>query len=400
MHQPDLNGANISLRMAFNENTRVKIPAILHLCGLGYTYLPLSKAKWDTSTNIFTSIFEESVKRLNPEMEAADISLLLDKINVALDNEDLGKSFYEMLTDGSGARLIDFENFSNNELHVVTELPCINGDEEFRPDITLLINGLPLVLIEVKKPNNLDGIQAEYKRIQSRFRNKKFRKFINITQLMVFSNNMEYDEDGIQPLQGAFYATTAYGDVKLNYFREEERFDLSRILQPVAEVTETEVLKDNNLVSIKFSQEYLTNRHPGTPTNRICTFLFQPQRLCFLLQYSITYVKTEKGLEKHVMRYPQFFATKAIERKLNEGVRKGIIWHTQGSGKTALTYYNVKFLTHYFRDKNIVPKFYFIVDRLDLLIQAGREFKSRGLVVHKINSRDEFVKDLKNYSHQ
>ncbi len=381
--------------MAFNENTRVKIPAILHLCSLGYTYLPLSKAKWDASTNIFTSIFEESINRLNPNLEASDLKVLFEKISLALDNEDLGKSFYEMLTDNSGVTLIDFENFNKNALHVVTELPCINGDEEFRPDITLLINGLPLVFIEVKKPNNLDGIQAEYKRIQSRFKNKKFRKFINITQVMVFSNNMEYDEDGTQPLQGAFYATTAYGDVKLNYFREAERFDLTRILQPVSEETETEVLKDNNLVSIKYSQEYQTNRHTDKPTNRICTSLFQPERLSFLLQYAITYVKSENGLEKHVMRYPQIFATKAIERKLNEGVRKGIIWHTQGSGKTALTYFNVKFLTHYFRDRNIVPKFYFIVDRLDLLIQAGREFKSRGLIVHKINSRDEFVRDLK-----
>lgn len=381
--------------MSFNENSRVKIPTILHLCSLGYQYLQLSKAKWDVNTNIFSGIFEDSMRKLNPKMEAADFRILLDNINLALDNEDLGKSFYEMLTNTSGHTLIDFQNFKNNTLHVVTELPCINGDEEFRPDITLLVNGLPLVFIEVKKPNNLDGIQAEYKRIQSRFKNKKFRKFINITQLMVFSNNMEYADDGSQPLQGAFYATTAYGDVKFNYFREENTFNLAELLIPISEETETDILKDNNLVSIKNSQEFLTNKLPTTPTNRICTSLFQPERLSFMLQYAIAYVKSDKGLEKHVMRYPQLFATKAIERKLSEGIKKGIIWHTQGSGKTALTYYNVKYLTHYFRDRNIVPKFYFIVDRLDLLIQAGREFKSRGLVVHNINSRDEFVKDLK-----
>ncbi len=51
------------------------------------------------------------------------------------------------------------------------------------------------------------------------------------------------------------------------------------------------------------------------------------------------------------MRYPQIFATKAIEKKLNDGVKKGIIWHTQGSGKTALAYYNVKYLTEYFQKK-------------------------------------------------
>lgn len=381
--------------MAFNENSRVKIPTILHLCSLGYEYLPLSSATWDISTNIFTSIFEENMKRLNPKMEGADFKILLENINLALDNEDLGKSFYEILTNTSGNTLIDFKNFSNNKLQVVTELPCINGDDEFRPDITLLVNGLPLVFIEVKKPNNLDGIQAEYKRIQSRFKNKKFRKFINVTQLMVFSNNMEYADDGSQPLQGAFYATTAYGDVKFNYFREENTFDLSQILKPVSEENETDILKDNNLVSIKNSQEFSTNKQSNTPTNRLCTSLFQPERLSFMLQYAIAYVKSDKGLEKHIMRYPQIFATKAIERKLNEGIKKGIIWHTQGSGKTALTYYNVKYLTHYFRDRNIVPKFYFIVDRLDLLVQAGKEFKSRGLIIHNINSRDEFVRDLK-----
>jgi type I restriction enzyme R subunit len=95
------------------------------------------------------------------------------------------------------------------------------------------------------------------------------------------------------------------------------------------------------------------------------------------------------------MRYPQMFAAKAIVEKLNSGVKKGIIWHTQGSGKTALTYYSVKYLTDYFQAKGVIPKFYFIVDRIDLLIQAGREFKSRGLVVHNINSREEFARDIK-----
>jgi type I restriction enzyme R subunit len=381
--------------MAFNEDSRVKIPTILHLCRLGYEYLPLAKETWDENTNIFKNIFSLNIQRLNPELSATEIQALYENINLALDNEDLGKAFYEMLTSSSGPTLIDFENFTNNKLQVVTELPCINNGEEFRPDITLLINGMPLAFIEVKKPNNLDGIQSEYKRIQSRFKNKKFRKFINITQLMVFSNNMDYENDGSQPLQGAFYATTSYSNTKFNYFREEEALDLSRLLKELPDDLESAILMDNNLISIKHSQEFLTNKDPNSATNRICTSLFQPERLSFILQYAIAYVKETTGLQKHIMRYPQLFATKAIERKLNEGVRKGIIWHTQGSGKTALAYYSVKFLTHYYREKGIVPKFYFIVDRLDLLVQAGREFKSRGLMVHKVNSKDEFVRDLK-----
>jgi type I restriction enzyme R subunit len=381
--------------MKFNEDSRVKIPTILHLIRLGYEYLSLSRQTWDESTNIFTDIFRESIQRLNPDLSESDIKRFYDEVALCLENEDLGKAFYEKLIEKSGNRLIDFENFSNNTFNVVTELTYKKDDEEFRPDIILLINGMPLVFIEVKKPNNRDGIIAEHKRIQTRFKNKKFRKFVNLTQLMVFSNNMEYDDSTPEPIEGAFYATTSYNKPPFNYFREEETFDLCALLKDLDDETENAVLKDNNLFSIKNAKEFITNKNPDTPTNRICTSLFQPERLSFLLQYAIAYVKEENGLEKHIMRYPQIFATKAIENKIDNGIKKGIIWHTQGSGKTALAYYNVKHLTYYYQNKGIIPKFYFIVDRLDLLIQASKEFKARGLVVHEIDSRDAFARDIK-----
>jgi len=384
--------------MQFNEDSRVKIPAILHLMRLGYEYVSLSKQTWDESTNIFHNIFHKSIKRLNPKLNDEEMGRFYDEISICLENEDLGKVFYEKLVDRSGTRLIDFENFDNNTFNVVTELTYKKDDEEFRPDIILLINGMPLAFIEVKKPNNQDGILAEHKRLQTRFKNKKFRKFVNITQLMVFSNNMEYDDNSHLPIEGAFYATPSYQKSIFNYFREEEKFDLNTLLSNFDESAETDVLKDNNLLSIKNSPAFITNKNPNTPTHRICTSLFQRERLAFILEYSIAYLKETQGWQKHIMRYPQMFATKAIEKKLEEGIRKGIIWHTQGSGKTALAFYNVKYLTNYFKKKGVVPKFYFIVDRLDLLVQAGREFKSRGLVVHNINSRDEFSKEIKSNS--
>jgi len=384
--------------MAFNEDSRVKLPALLHLTRLGYKYLSLKNAVWDENTNIFTTVFIDSISKINPTIDKSDCIRLVDEVTLLLDNEDLGKAFYERITERSGIRLIDFENFDNNTFNVVTELTCKKDDEEFRPDITLLINGLPLVFIEVKKPNNQDGILAEHKRIETRFQNKKFRKFVNITQLMVFSNNMEYDDSSPMTIEGAFYATASYQKPSFNYFREEDKFDLIKILSDVDDVIENDVLKDNNVVGIKNSPEFITNKNPDSPTNRICTSLFQKERLQFMLQYSIAYVKGTKGLEKHIMRYPQLFATKAIEKKLEAGIKKGIIWHTQGSGKTALAYYNVKYLTDYFQKKKVIPKFYFIVDRIDLLVQASKEFKSRGLVVHTINSRDAFAKDIKSTS--
>ncbi|ELC0914907.1 type I restriction endonuclease subunit R [Pseudomonas aeruginosa] len=381
--------------MVFSEDSRVKIPCILHLVRLGYSYLSLKSASWDEQTNIFPAHFCSSLARINPGVEADDIDRLLAEVKLLLDNEDLGHAFYDRLTERSGIRLIDFDNFDNNSFHVVTELPCRNGDDEFRPDITLLINGMPLAFIEVKKPNNREGVLAERNRIVTRCRNPRFRRFINITQLMVFSNNMEYEDGSPQPIEGAFYASPSYDMPTFNYFREEEALDLAELLAAEDDAVENAVLRDNNLNVIKHSPEFLTNKDPDAPTNRICTSLFSRQRLAFLLRFALVYVNEVDGLQKHVMRYPQLFATKAIEKRLDAGVRKGIIWHTQGSGKTALAYYNTRFLTDYFQRQGIIPKFYFIVDRLDLLIQAQREFNGRGLIVHSIDSREAFARDIK-----
>jgi type I restriction enzyme R subunit len=254
---------------------------------------------------------------------------------------------------------------------------------------------MPLAFIEVKKPNNRDGILAERERINTRSKNPKFRKFINISQVLVFSNNMEYDPNDMEPLQGAFYAATSYSDTRFNYFREEEQLDLSRLLAVEDGARENLVLKDNNLSAIKHSPEFLTNKNPNTPTNRLLTSLFSRERLAFLLRYGFAYVKGNDSLEKHILRYPQLFAMKAIERKLEKDIKKGIIWHTQGSGKTALAFYNVQYLTDVFQRKKVIPKFYFIVDRLDLLEQATREFSARGLSVQTVSSREELVKSFR-----
>ncbi|MBO6494818.1 MAG: type I restriction endonuclease subunit R [Roseivirga sp.] len=381
--------------MTFNEDARVKIPAILHLIRLGYQYISLKDSQWDTETNIFRDIFNESISRINQGNAELDLNALYNQVSLELENEDLGQAFFERLTSRSGIKLIDFNNFENNSFHVVTELPYEKDEDVFRPDVIVLINGMPLSFIEVKKPNNLDGIQAEHKRMKTRFQNKKFRKFVNLTQFMVFSNNMEYDDENPTPIQGAYYASPSYHESVFNYFREDPDFDFNVSLQTVSPEEELRVLKDTNLYSIKDSGEFALNKAPDTPTNKILTSLYSKERLAFILEFAFAYVKESTGLQKHIMRYPQLFATKAIERTLEQGGKKGIIWHTQGSGKTALTFYNVKYLKHYFSTKGVIPKFYFIVDRIDLLIQAGREFKSRGLVVHTIDSKEEFVQDIK-----
>ena len=401
----------------FNEATRVQMPAMVHLTRLGYTYFgkiteDMAGIVYDPDTNILINVFKEQFARLNPT-HAGEAEQTLKTIRQELDNDDIGRSFYERLSSVSPVRLVDFENPKNNTYHFTAEFTCKRDQDEFRPDITLFVNGLPLVFVEVKKPNNHGGMVAESKRMnQKRFPNKKFRRFLNITQLMIFSNNMEYDTmGGIVPVQGAFYCTTAKQSAPFNCFREENPTNLDIApynadfpYKDIDSIVEKKILTDFNCQVIHTSPEYQTNLDTYTPTNRVLTSMCSPERLLFILKYGIAYVRFHKEIngkiefieQKHIMRYQQMFAALTVRSKIDEGVNSGVIWHTQGSGKTALSYYLTYVLSDYFSKQNKVAKFYFIVDRLDLLKQASEEFEARGLVVKTASSRAELMEQFRN----
>ena len=405
----------------FTEATRVQMPAMVHLTRLGYKYFgkiseEAAGKAYDPSTNILIEEFEKQFDRLNPNSPITAKQMLQD-IRNDLKNDDLGYAFYQRLKAVSPVKLIDYETPSNNSFYFTAEFSCKNGLDEFRPDITLFVNGLPLVFIEVKKPNNSGGMVAESKRMnQQRFPNKRFRSFINITQLMIFSNNMEYDTmGGIIPLQGAFYCTAAKESAPFNCFREENRsnadvapYNRNYPYRPIDKSVEKKILKDFNCEVIHTTPEYKTNLDTNTPTNRIITSMCSPERLLFILKYGIAYVKSEREVDgkievtdqKHIMRYQQMFAALAIREHLDNGANAGVVWHTQGSGKTALSYHLAYFLNDYFAKQNKVAKFYFIVDRLDLLEQATQEFEARGLVVTTANSRKELMEQFRDNKSQ
>lgn len=401
----------------FNEATRVQMPAMVHLTRLGYSYFgkineDMAGSVYDPDTNILTDVFKQQFEHLNPSAKG-EFAQTLRAIRQELANDDLGKSFYKRLTTVSPVRLIDFDNPWNNSFHFTAEFTCKNGQDEFRPDITLFVNGLPLCFVEVKKPNNHGGMVAESKRMnRERYPNKKFRRFINITQLMIFSNNMEYDAmGGIVPIQGAFYCTAARESAPFNCFREENPsnqhvapFIKEYPYESIKQDEEKRILSDFNCQVIHHTPEYQTNLDVNTPTNRILTSMCCPERLLFLIKYGIAYVKMEKEVDgkiestdqKHIMRYQQMFASLAIRDQLNEGATSGVVWHTQGSGKTALSYYLTYVLSDYYAKHSIVAKFYFIVDRIDLLEQATQEFEARGLVVSTANTRAELMTQFRN----
>ena len=396
-------------KSAFCEDSRVKFPTLMHLMGMGFKYVSLKglktkyveapKTEFDPLTNILTDYFIDAYCTLNPNAEKEAAEKMLVKIQKSLQNDDLGRQFYNEILLNTGEKIIDLSSpvnfYKNNTFQVTTEMTCGSKDSDnYRPDITIFVNGLPLAFIEVKKENNHKGIQAETDRMKQRFVNPQYRRYLNITQIMVFSNDMEYDNNEVTPTIGAFYATIGKKNTKYNCFREEgqDSFPTARHIHQVTPEEEETLLRDNNVPQYKNSSEYKTNCLANTPTKRICDSLFSFNRFHFLLKYGIAYVDYANGLQKHIMRYPQLFATKAIERHLEAGKNKGIIWHTQGSGKTALSFYNVKYLTDYYSSKGIVPQFFFIVDRLDLMIQAQREFSYRGLKVNSVQTKEDFAK--------
>ncbi|WP_425250161.1 DEAD/DEAH box helicase family protein [Helicobacter pylori] len=144
-----------------------------------------------------------------------------------------------------------------------------------------------------------------------------------------------------------------------------------------------------------------------TPTNSLLTSFCSLKRLCFILKYGISFLQEKSEFKKHIWRYAQMFASLNVLKELQKhyGTNpnpkdplKGIIWHTQGSGKTALTYHLTKLIRDFFSPLGKKTKFYFIVDRLDLLEQAKNEFLKRGLCAHEAENKEDLSQKLKSSS--
>lgn len=388
----------------FNEDTRVKIPATIQFLRLGYDYQSLKDAEIDFNTKIFKNRFSKAIGRINGcELSPIEVQGLLDKIHDSIRNNDMGKDFFNWLTRPvDKLKLIDFDDFSNNDFAVVDELPftVLEGSEvgSFRPDINILINGMPLAFLEVKKPNNEGGIQAEFRRmVGERLKNVEYTKFFNLIQIITFSNNMEYEEadDAEDVKAGSFYSTPNGQSTGFSFFREDsvtyhncypyKKIDIDTIKSVIKDCGYNPAEAD--------TPEFEENLKTSTPCNRFVTSFFDKKRLLYFLKYGIAYVE-EKTRQKHIMRYPQFFATQKIVERIDNGGHSGIIWHTQGSGKTALAAYAVKALNDYFASKNITPRFFFVVDRIDLLDQSSTEFAKRDLSVVNCSSKTDFTKEL------
>ncbi|MGN8476477.1 type I restriction endonuclease [Helicobacter pylori] len=387
--------------MPYNEITRVQVPALMHLAELGYDFISQkNKPNLDTATNILTDSFTQAFNQLNPTKNAKDS---LTEMKKRLNYDDLGKSFYEYLLKSEN-QIIDFDNPNNNLYEMMTELPY----KSLRTDITLFINGLPLVNIEVKQPFAEKGIKEERDRHIQRYENPENKVFYNLAQIWLFSDNLPYDENN--PDQGVFYSAS-YSPV-FQRFVEANRLDIT----PPPPENHQNHQNHQNHRSLEEIQKRVLNEFnlkdtdtqessKDATTNLLLTSFCSHKRLCFILKYGISFLKEKSEFKKHVWRYAQMFASLNVLKELQKHYEtnpkdplKGIIWHTQGSGKTALTYHLTKLIRDFFSPLNKKTKFYFIVDRLDLLEQAKNEFLKRGLCVHEAENKEDLSQKLKNAS--
>ena len=390
----------------FNEDTRVKIPATLQFLRLGYQYQSMNDSDIDFNTKIFINRFKPALEKINGRsFSNEEVRNILDEIHTLIRSNDLGREFYKRLNDAVlDVKLIDFDNILNNDFAVVDELPFTiekdTDDGSFRPDINILINGMPLAFLEVKKPNNEGTIQAEFNRMLNvRLKNPAYRKYFNLIQFVSFSNNMNYESDDSEATElvksGSFYTTPNGLKTSFSFFREDEKgYYKNYPYFTLGDDFCRSVIKDLGYsTSIFGTDEFKTANDTDMPCNRFITSMYDKERFLYFLHYGILYVKGEVP-EKHIMRYPQFFATRAILNRLKVGNKRGIIWHTQGSGKTELSAYANKIIRDYYAKRNTVTRFFFVVDRLELLRQDNGEFSTRYFTATNCNSRKNFAKQL------
>lgn len=321
----------------FNEDTRVKIPATIQFLRIGYDYQSLREADIDFNTKIFVNRFKPALEKINGrEFTYDEIKMIINDIHAVIKNNDLGREFYNWLINPlDKVKLIDFDNIENNDFAVVDELPfsIIEGTEEgsFRPDINVLINGMPLAFLEVKKPNNDGGIQKEFDRmINKRLKNPDYRKFFNFIQFVSFSNNMEYEEaDNAEDVKaGSFYTTPNGQNTSFSFFREDDdRYLINYQYIDISMDEIKKVMKDCGYNPKETdTPEFAENLKTTTPCNSFVTSVFDKERFMYFLQYGIMFIDGTVP-QKHIMRYPQFFATRKIIERLEGGGKGGIIWH-------------------------------------------------------------------------
>ena len=394
---------------SFIEDHISQIPALQLLQNLGYTYLTheevLKERQYKLSNVILEDILEQQLLKINNiqfkgkvyPFSPASIRGAIDAIkNVPMfdglvttnskiyDLLTLGKSFEESIGNDRKSftiNYIDWNNIENNVFHIAEEFEVsrTSSDKKYRPDIVLFVNGIPLCIIECKRPDIKEPLEQA---ISQHLRNQQengiphLYKYSQIL-LALTSNKVQYATTGTPR---KFWAT--WKEQKL------KETDLQVLVnKPLSDEQKDKLFADR----FKYVRKYFDNIEAEgrlvTEQDKLLYSLCQPQRLLELMYKYIVY---DAGIKK-IARYQQYFAIQdALERiKIIRHERRqgGVIWHTQGSGKSLTMVMLAKAIS--LEPEIVNPKVIIVTDRIDLDKQISDTFKSCGKVVKKATSGED-----------
>ena len=362
----------------FDEASSSQIPALLQLINLGYDYIPRNEVnnhRESKSQYILHDIAKKALRDINEDI-ISDKSI--DEALYALEKTKLddgmikaSEDVYSNLLGGVSVpeiidgkktspqlKFINWQEPEKNVYHVVAEFE-IEEDQNRRPDIVLFVNGIPFAVIECKKAS-VPVDEAVYQMI----RNQKFAqtpKFFLFPQILIATNINEIKYGTMQtPFE--FYSVWKEKNVPADY----ETKVLENINKPIDDNTVSQVCKDLRRKDyVHHSKESLSAQDLGIYA------LLSPSRLLDLVRNFIIY---DNGIKK-ITRYQQYFAIKKTLQKIKNfdenGKRHGgLIWHTQGSGKSLTMVMLVKNLIEEVKNPRVIV----VTDRTDLDIQIRDTF--------------------------
>ncbi len=328
--------------MKFNEQVTIENYIIKFIKDkLDYEYIKpeeFSKLRSLESEYIIKSLLENAIKKNNPDANDDEIVSVVREVNKIDTNEGFLKALREGINLKSSKtgkmqdyKLLDFENPENNHF-VATNQFYFEGDtENIRPDVMIFVNGLPLVDIEAKSPTASESVTFENGIDQ-------IKRYEKVARKLFFPNCFNIASDGLKTVYGATYAPK-------QYFLQWRDEDLEKELGGELEMTLFVLLNKPNLLDI------------------VGNF--------------ILFEKEKEKLVKKIARYQQLRATnKIVNRVVNKEKHQGLIWHTQGSGKTLTMFFTAWKLRFNKLLQN--PKIFILVDRVDLDQQIFDTFTNAG----------------------
>jgi type I restriction enzyme R subunit len=395
---------------SFKEDHISQLPALQFLQKMGYNYLTPDEGmqlRGNKTTNvILEDILRKQLKEINSiKMSSSRTSVFSDSniengIN-ALKELPLNEGYliaceaaYNLLTLGKALeqnvdgekksftlQYIDWQNPGNNIFHVTEEFSVMRSGskEHYRPDIVLFINGIPVCIIECKRPDIKDPVaQAISQHLRSQ--QDDGIRCLYVYAQMVISIATDHAAFGTNGTPEKFWSIweEKFKTEEENQKYYQTLFDLKNShLRP----EQKEKLFSDRFKYVRKHFDDLEAR-PITYTKQdIYLFsLCEPSRLLDLI---FNFIVFENG-EKKIARYQQFYAIKKTTDRIKtiEGGKRrgGVIWHTQGSGKSLTMVMLAQAIA---MEKSIVnPKIILVTDRVDLDTQITNTFRKCGMVVN------------------